>query len=150
MKGSDVDTDLEAPIGRHVWGRGLHHASDTLIKRGTAMGPLALLLFLVPIFLLAAWMFRDMPIVLTVCVLIAVGIPLEYARQFGRFAAQDPERLQSEHYRYELKRMQMIAAKELPYPLPADSLGLPPATTNPALPPPVPPAEDDVRSGESS
>ncbi|WP_218016542.1 hypothetical protein, partial [Curvibacter delicatus] len=46
----------------------------------------------------------------------------------------DPDRLQSEHYRYEMTKIQMIASKELPYPVPAESLNLPEATSNPSHP----------------
>jgi hypothetical protein len=131
------DEDLTS----RFWGRGLHDASNTLIKRGTAMGPLTLLLLLVPVFLTGAWAFRDVPAVMIPCVIAALAIPTEYARQFARFANSDPDRLQSEHYRYEMRKIQMIAAKELPYPVPADTFLFAPATTNPALPPPSLPSE---------
>lgn len=128
-----------------IWGQGLHDASATLIKRGTAMGPLTLLLLLVPAFLTGAWFFREYTMVMIVFVLAALAIPAEYARQFARFANSDPDRLQSEHYRYEMKKIQMIAAKELPFPVPAESLPFAPATTNPALPPPsLPPQPGPV------
>lgn len=44
----------------------------------------------------------------------------------------DPDRLQSEKYRYETQRMQMIAAKDLEHPMPADSLPLADPAGNPA------------------
>jgi hypothetical protein len=68
------------------------------------------------------------------CLLVAVVIPLEYGRQFSRFARNDPDRLQSEEYRYEIQRMQLIAAKELPFPVPADALSLPAPMSNPNQP----------------
>lgn len=98
------------------------------------MGPLIVLLLLVPFFLAAAWAFRDSPVVVGICILVAVAIPVEYARQFARFAARDPDRLQSEHYRYEMKKIQMVAAKELPFAVPADALSLTEGTSNPAQP----------------
>lgn len=106
------------------------------------MGPLLPLLFLSPILLGAAWVFRAVPLILGPCVLVALGIPLEYCRQFARFANNDPDRLQSEEYRYEMSRLQMVAGKDLPYPVPADTLTLPPPTPNPTQPEPQLPSED--------
>ena len=40
------------------------------------------------------------------------------------FAKNDPDRLQSEEYRYETARMQMIATKEFGRPVPANELPL--------------------------
>ena len=51
-----------------------------------------------------------------------------------RFAQSDPDRLQSEEYRYETARMQMIAAKQFPYPIPAEKLSLDDPRENPAVP----------------
>ena len=45
-------------------------------------------------------------------------------RHDAKFAKNDPDRLQSEEYRYERARMQMIAAKELRHPIPAEALQL--------------------------
>ena len=118
----------------NLWARGLQHACDLLIRRGTAMGPLIPLLFLVPCFLVATWMFREYSVVAGLFGLSAIGIVAEYLRQYAKFAKRDPDRLQSEEYRYEIKRIQMIAAKELPYPIPADSIPLLPATSNPSHP----------------
>jgi hypothetical protein len=118
----------------NLWARGLQHASDLLIRRGSVMGPLIPLLFLIPFFLGAAWLFRDHVLAASLFGLSAIGIVFEYCRQYANFARRDPDRLQSEEYRYEMKKIQMIAAKELPYPVPADTLALPPATSNPSHP----------------
>lgn len=104
------------------------------------MGSLLPVLFLVPVFVAAAWLFRENLFFAVPSGLIAAGIVIEYCRQYSRFARLDPDRLQSEEYRYEMKKIQMIAAKELPYPVPADSLNLPSPTSNPAHP--LPPVSD--------
>ena len=101
------------------------------------MGPLVPSLLLCPVFISAAWVFRSVavigpvPLFSTVFVLAAVGIVLSYHRHYASFAKRDPDRLQSEEYRYETARMQMIAAKELRHPVPADELPLADSTENP-------------------
>jgi len=75
-----------------------------------------------------------LPTVATLFGVAGVGVVVEYCRQYSRFAKNDPDRLQSEHFRYEMKKMHMVAAKELPYPIPVESLFLPEATSNPAHP----------------
>lgn len=101
------------------------------------MGPLVPLLFLIPIFLGAAWLFKDVavkwgvPVLTIVFIVAALWIPVVYVRQYSSFAKNDPDRLQSEEYRYEMARMQTIASKELPYPVPEDRLSLPDPTENP-------------------
>ena len=101
------------------------------------MGPLVPHLLLSPLFLGAAFLFRELPILSGTCLLVAILIAFEYGRQFARFAKRDPDRLQSEEYRYGMRQMQLIAAKELPYPVPPDALALPAATSNPAQPLPL-------------
>ena len=107
-----------------------------LIKRGTAMGPLVPLLLLVPVFIGAAWLFKSMAVVAGVPLFSALFalaplvIVFYYLRQYASFAKHDPDRLQSEKYRYETQRMQMIVAKDLEHPMPAESLPL--AVGNPA------------------
>ena len=102
------------------------------------MGPLLPSLALVPFLLGTAWLLDDVFLVwnvpvLTVC-LVAAAICLVYGyqRQYARFAREDPDRLQSEKYRYDTARMQMIAAKGLPHPVPVDSFTIEEARTNPA------------------
>ena len=108
-----------------------------LIKRGTAMGPLVPLLLLVPVFLGAAWLFESVAVVAGVPLfsalftLVSLVIVFRYLRHYEYFAKHDPDRLQSEKYRYETQRMQMIAAKELEHPMPADSLPLADPVENP-------------------
>ena len=109
----------------------LQHLQDIgglLIKRGSAMGPLVPSLLLIPVFLFAAWLFRSTfvisgcPIISTGLVIGVLGIVFSYHRHYASFAKNDPDRLQSEEYRYETARMQMIAAKELRDPIPAEEL----------------------------
>lgn len=101
-----------------------------LIERGTAMGPLVPSLLLVPVFIGAAWWFRSeaviggIPIFTALFIVAALAIVFSYHRHYTSFAKNDPDRLQSEKYRYETARMQMIAAKELRHPMSADSLPL--------------------------
>ncbi|MCY4377682.1 MAG: hypothetical protein OXC31_28320 [Spirochaetaceae bacterium] len=108
-----------------------------LIERGTAMGPLVPLLLLVPVFLGAAWLFESVAVVAGVPLfsalfaLAALVIVFRYLRHYESFAKHDPDRLQSEKYRYETQRTQMIAAKELKHPMPADSLPLADPAENP-------------------
>jgi hypothetical protein len=116
------------------WAKGLQQAADLLIKRGSAMGSLLPVLLLVPFFLGSAWLFREQQIISGILILAALGIVTNYCRHFAKFANTDPDRLQSEEYRYEMTRIQMIAAKELPYPISAESLNLPAATSNPSHP----------------
>ena len=108
----------------------LHDIGNALVKRGTAMGPLVPSLVAVVPILLFAWLFREtavvkgIPLVTVVLVIAGLWILFDYHRHFASFAKNDPDRLQSEEYRYEMTRVQMLAAKGLPEPLPADSLPL--------------------------
>lgn len=108
----------------------LQHVGGLLIKRGSAMGPLVPPLLLSPLLLGAAWLFRstfvvqDCPVISALLVVAVLGIVGHYLWHYSLFAVNDPDRLQSEEYRYETARMQMIAAKELPYPIPAEDLAL--------------------------
>ena len=108
----------------------LQDIGGLLIKRGSALGPLIPALLLIPVFLGAAWLFRstfvigDLPILTALLVVAALLIMYYYLRYYAWFAKNDPDRLQSEEYRYETARMQMIAAKELRHPVPAEALSL--------------------------
>ena len=101
------------------------------------MGPLVPLLFLVLLFVLAAYLFREMavvdgvPVFSAVFVLTALGIVFSYLRHYTAFAKHDPDRLQSEEYRL---MQQTIAAKELPHPVPVEDLPLTEPTENPVEP----------------
>ena len=121
----------------HAWSKGLQHASDQLIRRGTAMGPLVPMLLLVPIFLTCAYLFRGTAWICLIFVLVSIGIVIEYFRQFSRFANTDPDRLQSEEYRYEMHKIQLISAKELPGPVPLDVLDAGDPRSNPRNPMPA-------------
>ena len=87
--------------------------------------------------LLAAYLFREVavihgvPVFSTVFGLAALLIVLSYLYHYSSFAKRDPDRLQSEEYRLLTSRMQMIAAKELPHPMPAESLPLAEPAENP-------------------
>ena len=108
-----------------------------LIERGTAMGPLVPSLLLVPVFIGAAWWFRSeaviggIPIFTALFIVAALAIVFSYHRHYTSFAKNDPDRLQSEKYRYETARMQMIAAKELRQPMAEDRLPWPGSVENP-------------------
>ena len=94
------------------------------------MGPLVPSLVAVVPILLFAWLFREtavlmgIPVITVVLVVAGLWILFDYHRHYASFAKNDPDRLQSEEYRYEMTRVQMLAAKGLPEPLPADSLPL--------------------------
>lgn len=109
----------------------LQDIGGLLIKRGSVMGPLVPSLLLIPVFLFAAWLFRstfvisDCPIISTVLVIGVLGIVFSYHRHYASFAKNDPDRLQSEKYRYETARMEMmIAAQDLNHPVPVEELPL--------------------------
>ena len=118
----------------------LQEVGGLLVKRGTAMGPLVPALMLCPVLLLFAWLFRSTfvvsgcPIISTGLAILSVGIVIFYLFHYASFAQSDPDRLQSEEYRYETARMQMIAAKQFPYPIPAENLSLDDPRENPAVP----------------
>lgn len=108
----------------------LQEIGALIVKRGTAMGPLVLPLLLSPVLLFFAWLFestlviKGIPLITVACVLAALWLIFNYTRHYGRFAKHDPDRLQSEEYRYETARLQMIAAKKLPEPVSADELSI--------------------------
>ena len=114
----------------------LHDIGSTLVRRGTAMGPLVLSLMVAPILVLFAWLFREtavlmgFPVITVMLVIASLCILYSYHRHYASFAKNDPDRLQSEEYRYEMTRVQMLAAKSLPQPLPEDSLPLAEPTRN--------------------
>ena len=116
--------------GYHKIAGALQDIGSALVRRGTAMGPLVPSLVAVVPILLFAWLFRETAVVkgipvITVALIIAgLWILFDYHRHYASFAKNDPDRLQSEEYRCEMTRVQMLAAKELPAPLPEDSLPL--------------------------
>ena len=127
---------------------GLQAVGELLIKRGSAMGPLVpSIIVLVPGFIVAAWFFRStamikgVPLISVLLVIAALGIVVDYHRRHAFFAKNDPDRLQSEEYRYKTAQMRMIAAKELPNPMPAEELSLEDPRKN--LDAPRPSSEDD-------
>ena len=81
-------------------------------------------------------MLRDVTWLCVVLALTAIGIIFEYFRQYAKFANSDPDRLQSEEYRYEMTKIQMVAGKELPHPVPLEELNLSDPRSNPANPMP--------------
>ncbi len=90
------------------------------------MGPLVPSFMAVPILLLFAWLFLEaavlmgIPVISVVLVVASLWILYDYHRHYGSFAKNDPDRLQPEEYRYGMTRVQMLAAKSLPRPLPED------------------------------
>ena len=101
------------------------------------MGPLIPLLVLVPVLLVAAWLFRQVAVIDGVpgfsafFVLGSFVIIAMYLRHYGRFAKEDPDRLQSEEYRVRMEQLELqrVVAKEGP--LPPEALD--PATENPII-----------------
>ena len=102
------------------------------------MGPLVLPLLLSPVLLFFAWLFesilviKDIPVITVACVLVALWLIFNYTRHYGRFAKNDPDRLQSEEYRVEIAWQKIISAKELPDPMTADKLPLIDPVSNPS------------------
>lgn len=93
------------------------------------MGPLVpSLIVLVPGFVIAAWFFRStamikgVPLISVLFVVAALGIVIDYHRRYAFFAKNDPDRLQSEEYRYKTAQMQMIASGELHDSIPEEEL----------------------------
>lgn len=117
------------------WGRGLQRASELLITRGTVMGPMVPVLFVVPFFIAGSiWLATNGPTWLSAGFgIAAIAIPSAYTILYSYFGRTDPDRLQSEEFRHQMHQLHMIAGKDLPFPIPADSLQLA-ANTNPALP----------------
>lgn len=134
--------------GYHKIAGVLHDIGSALVRRGTAMGPLVPSLVAVVPILLFAWLFREtavlmgIPVITVVLVIADLWILFDYHRHYASFAKNDPERLQSEEYRYEMTRVQMLAAKGFPAPLPADSLPLEEPKRN------VPPGDATPNEGE--
>ena len=81
------------------------------------MGPLVPSLLLVPVLGFLAWLFLSvavvggLPIFSAVLLIAALAIVWSYHRHYAFFAKKEPDRLQSEEYRYEMAQIQMIAAK---------------------------------------
>ncbi|MPL66246.1 hypothetical protein SDC9_11915 [bioreactor metagenome] len=114
----------------NTWGKGLHHSADTLMKRGTVMSGIIPTLFLPPVFIGAAWLFKEYNLLLLLFSIIAIVIVAFYLIIFFIFAIRDPDRLQSEEYRCEVRRINMIAGSGLMEPIAAENLALGAATFN--------------------
>lgn len=115
---------MDFPDQMNTWGQGFQHTADALIKRGTVMSGIIPTLFLVPIFLVAAWLFSEVPFLLWLFSICAVVIVAFYLYVYLKFATNDPDRLQSEEYRCEIRRINMIAGAGLPKPVTAEELPL--------------------------
>lgn len=125
-----------------AWMRGLQSASNLLIRRGTAMGPLIPALLMSPFFVVGAFLFRSSLLISGILIFTAIAIIVMYFWHYSNFAKKDPDRLQSEEYRYGIKKMEMISSKESPFPIPANRLNISSATSNPMQP--LPALEDIV------
>ena len=108
---------------------GLREIGSLLVKRGTAMGPLVPSLLISLVLLFFAWLFEStlviggIPLITVACVLVALGLIINYNRHYARFAKHDPDRLQSEEYRLEEYRLlALIEGKELPDPVSAGEI----------------------------
>ena len=86
-------------------------------------------------------MIKGVPLISVLFVVAALGIAIDYHRRYAFFAKNDPDRLQSEEYRYKTAQMRMIAAKEFPNPMPAEELSLEDPRKN--LDAPRPSSEED-------
>lgn len=115
---------------------GLRDIGIALVSRGTVMGPLVSSLLVSLVLLAFAWLFREtavlmgFPVITVVLVITSLCILYNYHRHYASFAKNDPDRLQSEEYRYEMTRIQMVAAKGLLEPLLEDSPPLANPTRN--------------------
>lgn len=123
------------------------------------MGPLVLPLLLILVFLFFAWLFRSTfvisgcPIFSVVLVITALGIVFVYLYYYAFFAKNDPDRLQSEEYRYKTARMQMIATGELRDPIPEEELPDPkekPDALEPSSEEDEPPDSTDIAEEKSA
>jgi hypothetical protein len=117
----------------NTWGQGLHHSADALMKRGTAMSGIIPTLFLTPVFIGAAWLFQENKLLLWLFSIAAIVIVAFYLIIFLRFAISNPDCLQSEEYRCEVRRINMIAGSNLIEPIAAENLPLEAATFNHVL-----------------
>ena len=90
------------------------------------MGPLIPVLLLVPVLFAFAWLFSDVvvianiPVFSALCLAAVAVIFGHYLWHYSKFAKNDPDRLQSEQYRVQMQHLQLVAAKDLPEPLPAE------------------------------
>jgi hypothetical protein len=128
-----IEENMDLRDQMNTWGEGLQHSADALIKRGTAMSGIIPTLFLVPIFLVAAWLFREVELLLGLFSICAVVIVFFYLYVYFKFATKDPDRLQSEEYRCEIRRINMIDGTGLPKPVTAEELPLEAPAFNPVL-----------------
>lgn len=117
----------------------LQEIGGLLVKRGTAMGLLIPSLVLCPVLLLFAWLLRSVavvgkfPVISVALAIAALLVLVDYHRHYSRSASNDPDRLQSEEYRYQTTRL-MIAANELPHSVPAEARPLAKPAANLAAP----------------
>lgn len=102
--------------------KGLKQTSGLLIKRGTALGPLVPTLALIPIFLTAAVVFKEIPGLLVLFSVFSVIPLMWFLVHYSIFARSNPDLLQSEEYRIEEKRLHLMAAKGLEGPILVDEL----------------------------
>lgn len=122
-------------LARSIQGlQGLQNAACMTIRRGTAIGPIIPLLLLVPVLITAGVWMRDHAGISWLMFGTAVSIVAVFSGAFLWLMKNDPDRLQSEDFRCEMQRMHLIAAKELPAPVPMEMLIHPVATSNPAQP----------------
>ena len=130
----------------------LQEVGSLLVKRGTAMGPLVQSLVLCPLLLLFAWLFRsvavvgNIPVISCVLAIAALWIVFDYHRHYSMFARTDPDRLQSEEYRYRTARL-MVAAKKYSHPMSTEDLPL--AVPDANVPEPGAPLEQPIGPAEA-
>ena len=83
----------------------------------------------IPLFLAAAWLFRDHEGLALLLILGSLGIPTYTLWEFRYFARRDPQRLQSEEYLLAHQRL-MIQSKSVSIPVDAAAI---PVGSNPEL-----------------
>ena len=116
---------------------GSRDVGSELVKRGTAMGPLVPLLVLAGGFVVAAWFFRSSaqvhgaPIFSAALIAAALFVAGFYCYQYLWYARHAPDRLQSEEYRIETVRIEIVAARELRRPAPVTTLPMDRSTDSP-------------------
>ena len=106
----------------------LQQTGTLLVKKGTVMGPLVPALSLVPVLGFLAWLLEDVfvyngiPVFSIICIVGIVSVIGIYLAQYVRFARHDPDRLQSEEYRVQMRKLQMARFKDQQEYIPAEGL----------------------------
>ncbi|BCH07378.1 hypothetical protein MesoLj131c_16360 [Mesorhizobium sp. 131-3-5] len=113
---------------RGFWSEALSKAQAVRVRN--VMNPLLWLNAMVlPVFVPAAYAFREQPLLALPLIFVAVAVPVYTLWEFRYFARKDPKRLHSEEYLIEQQRL-TILSKQSRYPIDASAL---PSSGNPEL-----------------